>query len=102
MPKPRALDDIVAGAPGKMLVRRMRARQVEMAGAARGPAMDHLRGHVGMKLKAEGVARAKCLHRKIIPHRQQFGPTGKLESFAVPVIDLLGPIGAELQDRKST
>src|SRR5579872_7422732 len=48
LPKPRALDNVVAGAPREMLVRRISARHVQMFGAARGPAMHHRGGDVGM------------------------------------------------------
>src|SRR5271155_2842420 len=63
--QPGTLDDIIAGAPGKMLLARVRTWHVEALGAARRPAAHHRVGHVRMKLKAESVAKTKCLRGEV-------------------------------------
>src|SRR3977135_4622669 len=86
MLQPGAFGHVVTRAVGAVMMARTRARQLEAGVAARGPAMHHRVGHVGMKLEAEGVAVLKRLDRKIAAFRQQFGADGKPESLALPVI----------------
>jgi hypothetical protein len=54
--------------------------------AARGPAMHHRVGHVGMKLEAEAMIQSKRFHREVDSFRQQFGALRKFKSLAVPVV----------------
>src|SRR6267154_1109619 len=51
--QPRAFDHVMHGAVGKVKVTRTRAWLVHAIMAARGPAMQHRVGYVGMKLEAE-------------------------------------------------
>ena len=95
--QPGALDRVMHRAIVKMVVARPRARQFETRMAARGPAMHHRVGHVGMKLKAERVFELKRLDWEIAALREQFGAGGKLETLAVPVIDVIRPVWAELK-----
>src|ERR1700722_2766622 len=97
MHQPGAFDDVMAGALGKVLVTRMRARRVEASCATRGPAAHHRVGHVGMKLKAEGMSEANGLHREVAPFGEQLAAHGKLKSLTVPVIDLIGPVRGNLE-----
>src|SRR5580704_6384823 len=54
--QPGALGDVVAGAPGKVLIAQPGPWHVETLSAARRPAAHHRVGHVGMKLKAKGIS----------------------------------------------
>ena len=80
---------------GEMLMTLTRARRIHPVVAARGPAMHHRVGHVGMKLEAEGMAGPECLHREIVALGEQFGATRQLKSLAMPVVDALRPVRAE-------
>ncbi len=80
---------------GKMLMPRPRARRIHVVVTARGPAMHHRVGHVGMKLEAEGVAALERLHGKIVALREQLGAMRQLKAFAMPVIDVIGPVRAD-------
>ena len=46
-----------------------------------------------MKLEAEGMAGLERLHRKVIAFGEQFSARRKMKSLAMPVIDLLRPVG---------
>src|ERR1700733_56096 len=70
MLQPGTFGDVVAGAPGKVLVARMGAWHVQTFGAARRPAAHHRVGHVGMKLKAESISGTKGLHGEVTAFRQ--------------------------------
>src|SRR5262249_14471177 len=74
---------------------RMRAGLLHAYAAARGPAVHHGVGHVGMKLEAERLAVLECLHRKVVAFGEQLGAAGKLKSLPMPVIDALRPVRAE-------
>src|SRR5205823_6552046 len=78
-----------------MKVTRLRARRIHADASARGPAMHHGVGHVGMKLKAECMTVLISLHWKVIAFGEQFCAARKLKSLAVPVVDALRPIRAE-------
>src|SRR5205823_7204281 len=78
---------------------RPRARQFEALVAVRGPAMHHRVGHLGMKLKTERVVELERFDREVGALRQQFRATGKLKSLAVPVIDMIRPVRADLERR---
>src|SRR5262245_21904066 len=54
--QPGALGNVIHRSIGKMLVTRLCARRIHAVIAARGPAMHHRVGDVGMELEAEGVA----------------------------------------------
>ncbi len=84
---------------GKMVMARTRAGQGEALVAARGPAMHHRGGHIGMKLEAETMPGSERLDRKIASLRQQFGAGGKFKSLAVPVVDMVRPMRADGQAR---
>src|SRR5665213_3461030 len=79
------------------MMARPRARQFEARMAARGPAMHHRVGHVGMKLEAEAVLRPERLDRKIASLGQQFGSAGQLKSLAMPMVDVIRPVRADLE-----
>src|SRR6185437_9274046 len=83
------------GAAFEMEVARLGARQVRVA--ARGPAAHRAEGHVGVELEAERVAPAVRLHREVIALGEQLGAMRQLESLAMPMIDLRGPVRAERQ-----
>ena len=68
---------------GEVPVARARARQFEARMAARGPAMHHRVGHVGMKLEAEAMIQSKRFRREVASLRQQFGAVRKFKSLAV-------------------
>src|ERR1700687_2039550 len=84
--QPGALGHVAHRAVGEGVIARPRARQFEPRMAARGPAMHHRVGHVGMKLEAEGMVEPKRLDRKVAALREQFGAGRKLKSLAVPVV----------------
>src|SRR5665213_2032944 len=63
--QPRALDHIILRAVSKMMVTLAGARRRHALAAARGPAIHHRVGDVGVKLEAEGMARLESLDRKI-------------------------------------
>src|SRR5258706_7150462 len=88
------------GAVGEVVMAGAGARQLEARIAARGPAMHHRVGDVGMKLKAETTVGPKRLDRKVAALRQQFGAGGKLKSLAVPVVDMIRPVRANLESRR--
>src|ERR1700733_10983944 len=100
MLEPGALGDIVDRTAGEMLVAGAGSRQCEPLIAARGPAMQHRVGHIGMKLETERMARLERLHREVASFREQFGTARKFKSFAVPVIDMVRPMPAEPEPRK--
>src|ERR1700722_12598803 len=76
MLQPGALGDVVAGAPGKVLIARPGPWHVETLSAARRPAAHHRVGHVGMKLKAKGISGTKGLPGKVTAFRQYLSPCG--------------------------
>src|SRR5215475_5635577 len=80
-----------------MQVARLRAGQVGVA--KRGPTTHRSEGHVGMKLQAERACPLIRLHREVVALGKQSGATRQLESFAMPVIDLAGPVRAERKAR---
>src|ERR1700738_4686313 len=82
------------------MMARTRARQFKALMAARGPAMHHRVGDVGMKLETESATRPESLHREVASLGQQFGAAGQFESFTVPVVDMPRPVGAERQPRR--
>jgi|SRR5271169_5888889 len=81
------------GTVSKVMMPRPRARRRETLVAARGPAMHHRVGHVGVKLEAERMARLEGFDREVTSFRQQFGADGQLKSLTVPVIDMVRPAG---------
>ena len=87
--------DVMDRAIGEVLAARPRARQVQPFVAARGPAMHHRGGDVGVKLDAERMAGAKGFHRKVASLGEQFTAGRQLESLAMPVIDVVRPVGAD-------
>src|SRR5689334_4163660 len=56
--------------------------------------MHHRVGEIRVELEAEGIAAAKRLHRKVIALCEQLGAPGQIKTFAVPVIDMIGPVRA--------
>ena len=98
--QPGAFGHVMDRAVGEVMVARAGARQSEAFVAARGPAMHHRVGHVGMKLKAERVAGAERLDRKIAALRQQFAALGQIETLAMPVIDVIRPVRADRAARR--
>src|SRR4029077_8738885 len=74
--QPRTLGDIVHRPIGKMLMTRASTRRIHAVITARGPAMHHRVGDVGMKLKAEGMAELKSLVREVVAGRKKFGACG--------------------------
>src|SRR5437667_5189131 len=82
---------------GEVMVARPRARQFEARIAARGPAMHHRVGHVGMKLEAEAMIQPKGFDREVAALRQQFGTGGKFKSFMVPMVDMIRPVRTDLE-----
>src|SRR6202166_565213 len=97
--QPGALGHVMYRTIGEVVVARARARQFEARMAARGPAMHHRVSHVGMKLEAEAMIQSKRFHREVASLRQQFGARGKFKSLAVPVVDMIGPVRADLEPR---
>src|SRR6266851_3776403 len=95
--QPGPLGHVMDRAIGEVVMARPGARQFEPRMAARGPAMHHRVGHVGMKLEAERLVEAKRLNREIAALGQQFGAGGKFKSLAVPVVDVIRPIRADLE-----
>ncbi|GCC43755.1 hypothetical protein chiPu_0027705 [Chiloscyllium punctatum] len=83
------------GAPGEVLMDRLRARRIQPRATARGPAMHHRVGHIGMELQAEGVAELERLHREIIAGRKQVRAVGQSKALAMPMIDARRPVRAK-------
>src|SRR5215212_3180757 len=71
--EPGALTGVMHRAIGEMVVAGPRTWQPQAGMSARGPAMHHRIGHVGMKLQAECVIELKRFDRKIAALGQQFG-----------------------------
>ena len=90
--QPCAFERVMHGAAFEVEMTRLRAGLLHAHAAARGPAMHHGVGDVGMKLKAERLAVLECLHRKVVAFGEQFGAARKLKPLAMPVIDTLRPI----------
>src|SRR5713226_6866018 len=82
---------------GEVVMASPRARQFEARMAARGPAMHHRVGHVGMKLQAEAMIQSKRFHREVASLRQQFGAGGKFKSLVVPMVDMIRPVRTNLE-----
>src|SRR5271154_1435260 len=95
--QPRSLRRVMDRAIPEMGMTRLRARQIEPLVAARGPAMHHRISHIGVKLKPEGMPRSERLDRKVAALRQQFGSLRKVKSLAVPMIDMIRPVRADLK-----
>src|SRR6478735_2347497 len=93
--QPGAFDHVMHGAAFEMQMTRMRARRIHAYAAARGPAMHHRAGHIGMKLEAERVTRLERLHRKVVALGKQLGTARQMKALAMPVIDALRPVRAE-------
>src|SRR5947209_13014401 len=66
MIEPGTLCHVIDGAVREVMMPLPGAGRAEAVIAARGPAMHHRVGHVGMKLDAKGIAGPKRLHRKIV------------------------------------
>src|SRR6202022_4893886 len=98
--QPRTLGHVMHRAICEVMMARARAWQFEARMAARGPAMHHRVGHVGMKLEAEAMIQPKRFPREIAALRQQFGAIRKFKSFAVPVVDMIRPVRADLKPRR--
>src|SRR4029453_3842758 len=60
--------------------------------AANQPAIHHRVRDLGMKLQRVAGAMAKCLHREGIAFSQQLTADGKVETFAMPLINMIGPV----------
>ena len=71
--QPGAFGHVMQGSIGEMAMARQCAWQFETIVTARGPAMHHRVGHIGMKLEAERTIETKRLHREVTALRQQFG-----------------------------
>src|SRR3954454_24126363 len=82
-------------ATGEVMVAFAGARQRETFVAARGPAMHHRGGHVGMKLEAERMIEAERFDREVASFRQQFAPGRQLKALTMPVIDVIRPVRAD-------
>ena len=90
--EPRTLRGVVHRATFEVKVTRLRARLIHADASARGPAMHHGVGDIGMKLEAERVAVLIGLHRKVIALGKQLGAIRQFKSFAMPVVDPLRPV----------
>ena len=88
----RAIGEVVMARPG--------ARLFKLRMAARGPAMHHRVGDVGMKLQAERMLETERLHREVASLGQQFSAQRKFKSFAVPMVDVSRPVRADLDPRR--
>src|SRR4051795_13035322 len=80
---------------GEVMVAFAGARQRQTFVAARGPAMHHRGGHVGMKLEAERMVEAESFDREVASLRQQFALGWQLKTLAMPVIDVIRPVRAD-------
>src|SRR3954469_2253453 len=87
--QPGAFDDVMDCAIGEVMVAFAGARQRETFVAARGPAMHHSGGHVGMKLEAERMVEAERFDREVASLRQQFAPGWQIKTLAMPMIDVI-------------
>ena len=76
MLEPGTLGHVMHGAIGEVMMARVSTRQFEPRMTARGPAMHHRVGDVGMKLDAEGMVEPERFDGKVASLRQQFGPFG--------------------------
>src|SRR5690349_14782330 len=83
------------GALREMFGARACAGKLEPLTTARGPAIHRCRRHIGMELRAEHAAMTKSLDRKIVALGEQFATCGQIESLAVPLIDVVRPVGAD-------
>jgi hypothetical protein len=99
VPEPGALGHVVHRATFEVEMARPGARQCEPRMTARGPAMHHRVGHIGMKLEAECVVELEGLDREVASLCQQFGAVGQLKALAVPMVDMVGPTRADLEAR---
>src|SRR5665213_699452 len=85
---------------GEVTLALARARRTQAVVAARGPAMHHRVGDVGMELETERVAHPDSFDREIASLRQQLRTIRQLKTFAVPMIDMIGPAGAGRKARR--
>src|SRR5215510_14935452 len=77
-----------------MLVPRLCARRIHAVIAARGPAMHHRVGDIGMALEAKSGAVLDGLVRKVVAFGEPLSASRQFKPFAMPVIDALRPIRA--------
>ena len=77
--QPGALGHVMHRAIGEVMMARPRARQFEAGMAARGPAMHHRVGDIGVKLEAERMVELERLDREIASLRQQFACRGEVQ-----------------------
>ena len=80
----------------------LRARRLHAVVTARGPAAHHRVGDIHVELQGEGrLAVAEGLHRKGFALRQQGGSARQIEALAVPLVNLIGPVLADIaSDRR--
>src|SRR4029453_12588732 len=64
--------------------------------AANQPAIHHCVRDFGMKLQRIAGAMTKCLHRESVAFRQQLAAVRKVETFAMPLVDVIGPVRTHL------
>ena len=64
--------------------------------AAHQPAIHHRVRDFGMELQRVAAAVAERLYRESIAFGQQFAAARQLEAFAMPLIDVVRPFGANL------
>ena len=82
-------------AVGDMLGALLGARKFHAMSAAHQPAIHHGVGDLGVELQRVTGAIAKRLHRESIAFGQQFAAGRQVEALAMPLIDVIGPIGAD-------
>ena len=94
---PRADRVIVDRALGKVRGALLGAGQLHAGVTARGPAAHHRVGDLGVELDAiGGRAVAQRLHPEDIALGEQLCAVRQLETLAVPLIDDLGPVAADI------
>src|SRR5262245_31854552 len=64
--------------------------------AANQPAIHHRVRDFGMELQRIAGAMTKCLHRESVAFREQLTAVRKVETFAMPLIDVIGPVRTHL------
>src|SRR5262245_42310050 len=94
--KPILRGQIVHRTVGDVLVALLGARQFHSMGAAHEPSVHHGVRDFRVELQRISRAKAKRLNRERIAFGQQLTAGRQLEPLAMPLVDVVGPVGADL------
>src|SRR3569623_2926963 len=87
---------VVDEAVRNVLVPLLGSRQFPAMGAAHEPAVHHRVRDFRVELQRIAGAVAECLHREGVALGEELSASRQVEALSVPLIDAVGPVGAEL------